>query len=64
MEIHGFNESRMKKKLLSFDVSIADSRGDLDYPKLDETVRRAIKERVKKFPVRESHYKALLKRFT
>ena len=57
MGVHGIKESRMKKKVFNFDVSIADGRGKHDnHPKLDDTVRRAIREHIKKFPARESHY--------
>ena len=57
LSIHGIKESRLKKKVLNFDVEITDGRGKHNnHPQTDNDIKDKIREHIGKFNARESHY--------
>lgn len=55
--LHGIKMSRMKKKVLNFTTEISDKRGKHEnHAKINDDVRNRIREHIRQFPARESHY--------
>ena len=55
--LHGINESRLKKKVLNFSKSIADSRGKHGNRRhIPDDIRQRVRHHIERFPARESHY--------
>lgn len=59
LALHGIKESRLKKKVLamSLDQSFGDGRGKHEnHRKISEEIKELIRNHIKSFPARESHY--------
>ena len=55
--LHGIKATRLKRKVLQFDTDIRDGRGKHDqHPKTEDEIMNKIRQHIKMFPVRESHY--------
>lgn len=55
--LHNIKRSRLTKKVLNFTASLADGRGKHDnHPKVTDEVRNKMREHIRSFPARESHY--------
>ena len=55
--LHGIKAGRLKKKVLQFDKDITDGRGKHDeHSKLSDELRDRVREHIRMFPARESHY--------
>ena len=55
--LHGIKESRLKRKVLNFNVSILDGRGSHEnHATVDEGIKNRVREHIKLHSARESHY--------
>lgn len=55
--LHGISRARLAKKVLNFDVDITDGRGKHgNHIRLDDEIRNKVREHIRSFPARESHY--------
>ena len=55
--LHGIKSSRLKKTILKLDISIEDGRGKHEHHlRIDESIENRVREHIRKFPARESHY--------
>ena len=55
--LHGIRIGRLKRKVLNFAVDTSDYRGKHgNHSKIDDSVKNLIREHIRNFPARESHY--------
>ena len=55
--MHGIKESRLKRKVLNFPVSLADGRGKhSNHKKIDKDIRKRVCDHIRMFPVCETQY--------
>ena len=55
--LHGIEASRLRRKVINFNVDTKDNRGKhSNHPKVEESIKNLIWKHIQNFPVRESHY--------